>query len=75
MSQKRISDKSRARCSAAAYMREQGMTYKSIGERMGVSPDRARQLCEKHKRAVGRSARELRYTREYLELLGGSTNE
>ena len=75
MEQQIISDKSQARCSAAAYMREQGMTYKSIGERMGVSPERARQLREKHRRTVERSARELRYIREYLELLGGSTNE
>ena len=71
MSQKRISDRARARWSAAAYMREQGMTYKSIGERMGVNRERARQMCAAHERTVERSARSLRGVRGYLELLGG----
>jgi len=75
MSQKRISDRARARWSAAAYMREQGMTYKSIGKRMGVSSSRAKGLCDAHERTVERSARALRGVRGYLELLGGSTSE
>jgi len=50
MTQEEISDIARARCSAIAYMREQGMTYDAIGKRCGISHSRAQQMYEKHVR-------------------------
>jgi hypothetical protein len=54
VTQEEINDMATARCSAVAYMREQGMTYNGIGKRFGVSTTRVQQMYEKHMRDTER---------------------
>jgi hypothetical protein len=66
MTREEIADVSRARCSAVAYMREQGITYAAIGVRCGISTGRVQQMYEKHKRNIAQLCRR---TKDLTELL------
>jgi hypothetical protein len=68
MTQEEISDIARARCSAIAYMREQGMTFDAIGRRCGISHSRAHQMYEKHKRNMQYALRAV-HRQKLIELL------
>jgi hypothetical protein len=66
MTREEISDRARARASAVAYMREQGMTYAVIGAKVGISVSRAQQLYKRH---VRNTAHLCRRTKDLTELL------
>jgi DNA-binding CsgD family transcriptional regulator len=51
-----ITAKAAARAAAIYHMRKDGYAYAEIAARFGVSPSRARQIVERHKRTLERDA-------------------
>jgi hypothetical protein len=68
MTQEEINDIARARCSAIAYMREQGMTFDAIGKKCGISHSRANQMYKKHERNMQYALRAV-HRQKLIELL------
>jgi|GEM_PF-5675363 len=54
---KQIAETARARFMLAGSLRMQGLTYAAIGKKLGVSPERARQLVASFDRDCTRTAR------------------
>ena len=72
MKQQEITDKARARESAVHYMRQQGMTYQAIADRMGVNVSRVKELLRGYERHTKKLVKSLVPLRAYIKQLGES---
>lgn len=70
MKQQEITDKAIARYTAVYYMRKQGMTYKAIAKRIGVSTGRAQQMLRGYEWRTKRMVEGLVHLRAYIKQLG-----
>lgn len=56
-----INDMVRARCEYVLYLREQGLTYEAIAQRLGVTKENVRQRLNRALREHRQTVRSLRY--------------